>query len=53
LKLKLIRQHLDDKYREKYMYKGNTDKRDSLDQYLVNYLRENQFYLYGGDTIQV
>ena len=35
----------EEKIREKYLYKGNGDIKDRLDQYVAEYMRKNRLYV--------
>eukprot|EP00347_Sterkiella_histriomuscorum_P002065 403369606 len=52
LKIQLMRQKLDSKLRDKNMYKGNGDRKDQFDQFVVQYFRDHQIYAIG-ETINV
>jgi len=52
LKIRLLAEKLENKYREKYQYRGNGDKKDNLDQFVIKYMKENKLYMIG-ETINV
>lgn len=48
----MIRSRVADKWREKYIYKGNGDRKDSFDQFVVTYFKDKMLYAIG-ETINV
>ncbi len=41
----MMKEQIESKMREQYLYKGNGDRKDKLDQFIVEYMREHQLYV--------
>ncbi|CDW77770.1 UNKNOWN [Stylonychia lemnae] len=52
LKIRLLAEKLEAKYKEKFTYRGNGDRKDNLDQFVIKYFKENKLYMIG-ETINV